>query len=169
MVLQHQKSQWLQMENMKNISDLGFTSKTCCPQSPGTVGLVYRLQGELVCRTVVQSVWFKVSGVSSRVRAHAYDKIEYVRIGTCSSKTRMRMWYAFSMFEDLRSLTLKYYFVKLPTAIVVRLATTSKLRHFRCELWIYNNCTALSLSFLLWCIVCILLVSTYAVRIEYVT
>ena len=34
------------MDNMKNVGDLGFTSKTCCPQSPGTVGLVYRLEGQ---------------------------------------------------------------------------------------------------------------------------
>ena len=40
-----QKTQWLQMENMKNLGDLGFSSKHCCPQSPGTIGLVYRLEG----------------------------------------------------------------------------------------------------------------------------
>ena len=46
--VQQQKTQWLQMENMKNLGDLGFTSKTCCPQSPGTVGLVYRLEGLMI-------------------------------------------------------------------------------------------------------------------------
>jgi len=43
-------------------------------------------------------------------------KIEYAGTGIRILKNRMRVRYAYSVFEDLHPVALKYYIIKLPTA-----------------------------------------------------
>jgi len=89
-----------------------------------------------------------------------------------------RSWILFICSRTFRLLAseFKYYIIKLLKASHTFGNKVKIIRHFQYEFTskhvaaVQYSCTALSVSFLLWCTVCILLVSTYAAcaKIEYV-
>jgi len=78
--IQHHKTQWLQMENMKNLGDLGFTSKSCCPQSPGTIALVYRIAGIYSFFSRGRNQGLKIEGIQGRTRGFSIRRARHLRI-----------------------------------------------------------------------------------------
>jgi len=83
-------------------------------------------------------VALSVVNVGCKVRAYACAKIEYVTIHTRTLKNRIRVWYiwyAYSVFEDLCSVAVKYYVIKLPT---VRHTFDNNVKIMSFPVWMYE-------------------------------